>query len=368
MDQDIALFRAYPALKKNLPYVALAQLPTPIDRLPEDLAPGFGENQAFIKRDDVSGEYGGNKVRKLEFLLGDAKVKGAKTTLTYGADGSNHAVATAVYAKRLGMKSISLLFDQPNAAYVRHNLLKSLAYGVEIHHYPTLQEQQEAGPVQKKLHLEQDGVEPYEVPVGGSCALGDVGFVNAAFELYEQVQGGRMPEPDYIYVPSGTMGTGIGLTIGIKALGMKTKVVSVRVNNATRVNDEAMLEQIEACYQCIKQADPSFPDLKFTLEDVCIDSNYFGEAYAKFTPEGYNAIQTLHRHTGILLDGTYSGKAFAAFLHDMEKVHKGKVCLFWNTLNSKDFRAVEQQMDYHNLPETLHKYFETPVQEFDVDD
>lgn len=137
MSGTLPLFEKYPALS-GLPYVRLGLFPTPVQELH-----GLSEsdNRVFIKRDDLSGlEYGGNKVRKLEFALGEAKANGCTDVITFGCDGSNHALATGIYAGKLGMHSISILRTQHNTRYLRKNLLKSAFYGIELHHCETKQE------------------------------------------------------------------------------------------------------------------------------------------------------------------------------------------------------------------------------------
>ena len=131
MSGTLPLFEKYPALS-GLPHVRLGLFPTPVQELH-----GLSEsdNRVFIKRDDLSGlEYGGNKVRKLEFALGEAKANGCTDVITFGCDGSNHALATGIYAGKLGMHSISILRTQHNTRYLRKNLLKSAFYGIELHH------------------------------------------------------------------------------------------------------------------------------------------------------------------------------------------------------------------------------------------
>ena len=137
MSGTLPLFEKYPALS-GLPHVRLGLFPTPVQELH-----GLSEsdNRVFIKRDDLSGlEYGGNKVRKLEFALGEAKANGCTDVITFGCDGSNHALATGIYAGKLGMHSISILRTQHNTRYLRKNLLKSAFYGIELHHCETKQE------------------------------------------------------------------------------------------------------------------------------------------------------------------------------------------------------------------------------------
>ena len=131
----IPVFKHYPLLREKLPYLSLGEFPTPIEKL-ERLGKDMRANQLFIKRDDLSGKfYGGNKIRKLEFILGDALRKNVKEVLTFGFAGSNHAIATAIYAKQVGLKSISMLMPQPNARYVRKNLLMSHYCGAELHQH-----------------------------------------------------------------------------------------------------------------------------------------------------------------------------------------------------------------------------------------
>jgi len=121
----IPLFKQYPSLKEKLPYAQLGEFPTPILRL-NQLGKEVGAEQLYIKNDGVSGlDYGGNKIRKLEFIMGEALRKNAKAVLTFGFAGSNHALATAVYAHKLGLQCISILLAQPNAQYLRKNLLFS---------------------------------------------------------------------------------------------------------------------------------------------------------------------------------------------------------------------------------------------------
>ena len=191
----IPLFEHHQQLACKLPYVALGEFPTPVQKL-DQMGKQLGLESLYIKRDDLNSKaYGGNKIRKLEFILGEALHARAKEVLTFGAAGSNHALATAIYAKQLGLKSISMLVPQPNAQYVRRNLLKSYQCGAELHLYPKI-------PYIKPLtnpiflyqffrHWLKSGRLPRVIPMGGSSSLGVVGFVNAAFELEGQILRGN---------------------------------------------------------------------------------------------------------------------------------------------------------------------------------
>jgi len=363
----IPLFQHYPLLADKLPYVSLGEFPTPVRKL-DQVGKHIGLDNVYIKRDDLSGKvYGGNKIRKLEFLLGDALHAKVKEVLTFGAAGSNHALATAIYAQQLGLKSISMLIPQPNAHYVRRNLLMSYHCGAELHLYPNIPFiTPPAAPAvlyQLLRHRLKCGQFPQVIPFGGSSPLGVVGYVNAAFELKQQILRGEIPEPDYIYVASGSMGTAVGLTLGLRAANSKTRVISVRVNSDNFVNAKAMAKLIHKTNSLLSALAPSFPRLKFSEQDTDIRQDFFGKQYALFTKEGMEAVARMEKNEGIKLDGTYTGKAFAALIDDAGRQDlRDKVVLFWNTFNSRDFSDVIATIDYHQLPRCFHRYFEGEVQ------
>jgi D-cysteine desulfhydrase len=364
----IPLFEQFPALKAKLPYVSLCELPTPIQKL-NRMGEKMGLDQLYVKRDDLTGKiYGGNKVRKLEFILGDALRKGAKETLTFGFAGSNHALATAVYAKHLGLKSISMLLPQHNAHYVRRNLLMSQYCEVELHQHSNKGLLSLAVMVQLLRHRLKKGSVPYFIPPGGSSSLGITGFVNAAFELKSQVERKEIPEPDLIYVGLGTAGTVVGLMIGLKALKMKTRVIPIRVIDKKFIDKTMVIKRYSEANSFLHSMNPSFPKLELSADDFEIRDEYLGSGYAQFTKQGIEAINLMKETEGIKLDGTYTGKTFAALIDDAHKPKhnlKDKVVLFWNTLNSRDFSDSIQNIDYHQLPGTFHQYFEKEVQPLD---
>jgi len=363
----IPLFEHYPLLSRKLPYVSLGKFPTPAQKL-DQLGRRIGMDNLFIKRDDLSGAvYGGNKIRKLEFILGEALRAGAKEVLTFGSAGSNHALATAIYAKQLGLKSISMLVPQPNAHYVRSNLLMSYYVGAELHLYskiPFVTSLTAPAVLYQLLrHRLTKGQFPRVIPMGGSSPLGAVGYVNAALELKEQIMRGKIPEPDYIYVASGSMGTTAGLMLGLRAMNSKTRVVSVRVNSESFVNVKEMVKLIIRTNSLLSSLDPSFPRLEFFECDIDIRHGFFGKQYALFTEEGMEAAAFMKRYSGIKLEGTYTGKAFAAIIDDGKKSSlRDKVLLFWNTYNSLDFSGAIESVDYHQLPRCFHRYFEEEAQ------
>ncbi len=360
----IPLFEKYPTLREKLAYVSLCELPTPVLRLTR-IGEQLGIKHLYLKQDGLTSKhYGGNKIRKLEFLLGEAKQKGYKKVMTFGYSGSNHATATAIHANILGMKSISMLVSQKNADYVRKNLLLSFTANAEIHHYPNRKERARGEKLQKLKHLILDRKPVYTIPLGGSSPPGITGFVNAAFELKSQVDNNLVPEPDLIYIALGSAGTAVGLFLGIKLLGVKTNIVPVRVIEPEITGEERIRSAFSDTIAFLHNHDPSIPLLPFSMDDFAVRDEFLGKGYGKFTDEGIHAIRLLGEMEGIQLDGTYTGKAMAALLQDAASgLLKDKTVLFWNTLNALDFSEKIKDIDYRRLPKKVHWFFESEVQD-----
>lgn len=360
------LFRGYPKLRERLSHIALATLPTPVQKL-ERVGTAIGVDRLYVKRDDLSGTvYGGNKVRKLEFLLGHILGTRAKEVLTYGFAGSNHAVATAIYSGKVGLKCTCLLMPQVNAHYVRRNLLAGFHYQARLRHYrnPSLLLLGILGQLLRgKL---QTGVFPRYIPAGGSCPLGIIGYVNAAMELRDQVLAGELPEPDLLYVPLGSMGTAVGLTLGLRAVGFRTRVIPVRVLEEKMAGTRRMMGLMRKTESLLRRLDPTFPRVRPGGSDLFVRNDCLGEGYARFTEKGASAAGLMKREGGIILNGTYSAKAFSALVDDAERSELvDKTVLFWNTYNSKDLSKVTAGMDFRRIPKGFHRYFEEDVQPLD---
>ena len=160
-------------------------MPTPVERL----ALALDVAEVLVKRDDLtSARYGGNKVRKLDFLLGDALAQGAQSVLTFGAYGSNHALATAVHARALGLEPHVVLSPQEPGPFAARTLLAHAGLETQIHLVDGWDGRREAVHAKRAL-VERDGVAPYIIPMGGTCPLGALGYVSAAFELAEDAPG-----------------------------------------------------------------------------------------------------------------------------------------------------------------------------------
>jgi 1-aminocyclopropane-1-carboxylate deaminase/D-cysteine desulfhydrase-like pyridoxal-dependent ACC family enzyme len=360
-----ALVARYPRLGERLPTVPLGAWPTPVQAAGEAGLPGRCAG-LWIKRDDrCATPYGGNKVRKLEFLLADAIRRGHESVFTFGVAGSNHALATAIYAGQFGLEAHLLLTPQSNSSFVGRNLRMGYWAGARQIHCRT-----EADARRQARLLELRGRSglpaPYRIPGGGSSPLGVVGFVNAGLELATQVRAGLLPEPDVLYVALGTMGTAAGLALGFAAAGLRTRLVFVRVVRADIASPQRFRALYHGAARLLRRADPRFP--LAPLDTTCLEfrNEFFGPGYARFTEEGMDALKFAREAFDIKLEGTYTGKAMAALLADLRAARlEGRHVLFWNTYNSQPMPPEALAIDYRELAPPFHRYFETPFQPLD---
>lgn len=356
---SIALFRAYPKLAQTIPYAPVAELPTPVAHL-ASLGNALGHNALYLKQDDLTGRaYGGNKVRKLAFLLARAREDGAKTVLTFGAAGSNHCVATAIYAREHGLNCISMLVPQVCVPSVRRNLLRGHVAGAELCHFPGVTRLALGTLMKFKDCKLREGRFPSVIPPGGSSPVGALGYVDAAFELREQIEAGVLPMPDVICVASGTMGTAIGLLLGVLAADLPIRIVAVRVAVERFTNEERGRKLFAATNAVLRGNDPAFPLFTFPEHRFSLRHDFMGEGYAVPTEAGEEARTLIESHEGVKLEGTYTAKTLACAIAAVRAgEYAGQTVLFWNTHNSRDFSDAIEGVDYHELPPALHTYFE----------
>jgi D-cysteine desulfhydrase len=343
------LFRTHPALREKVPWVPLGTFPTPVERA-VDLGARLGIGSLWVKRDDLSGEiHGGGKVRKLELLLGEARSTGAGTVLTFGGVGSNHAVATAIYAAQLGMHAVLMLLPEPADDRVRRNLLADLAAGAEL--------RLAHGRAQSELMSQRAtagrDAGAYVIAAGGSSPLGNVGFVNAAFELKDQIDRGEMPAPDVIYLAMGTMGAAVGLAMGLRAAGLETRVTAVRASSPGTSSEARMLAMAAETEAYLRGFDPSLPRLGLRSGDITIAAGYLGAGYGRATEKARSAIRLAREQARLDLEEVYTGKALAALIGDAPRL-SDKVVLFWNTHNSRELPL--RGADPRDLPAELRGY------------
>lgn len=351
------LFEKFPALEKHIPWIELADLPTPVKKL-ENLGSSIGYNNIWMKRDDQSSRlYGGNKVRKLEFVLPDAIRKKRSNILTYGGIGTNHGLATTIHGARLGLKTILIMIDQPLDGHVQENLLLNRHFGAELCYAGS-----RAGALLNtcKYYLTRPGL--YLLPPGGSSVLGSLGYVNAAFELKKQVDAGEMPNPKYIFVTVGSKGTMAGLLLGARLSGLDTTIVGVRVSTQVIPCEANTAKLANNMNKLLHKYDPSIPVTTFNPDEIHIIHDFYGGAYGRATPEGEEARELVWKTEKISLELTYTGKTVAAML-DYIKKHpemNNDPVLYWHTYNGVDLsKIILEDHDYTRLPRPFHRFFET---------
>ena len=357
------LFDNYSRLRDSLPCVQLGMLPTPIMR-PKNLGERYSNKaQLFIKDDGMTGaidnsicSFGGNKIRKMEFLLADALAHGAESVMTYGAIGSNHVVATGASCKQVGLQCTALLTPQDVSNVVKRNMLLMRQNNVEM----ILNPNAEMRNIQKEVIFttqEEGGKKPYFIPTGGSNKIGAIGFVNAAFELKNQIEQGDLPEPDYIYVATGSCGTVAGLTLGLRAAGLQTKVRGfvVEPDNPADPFIARTLKLMLDTNAFLHEKDDQFPLYEWDASDVNLSFDYSGADYGIVTPETERAIALFEQAEGVPLDTTYTGKAAAALIdHLAQDMLKGKVLLFWKTFCSQ---VAEPSISFEQLAPEFQSFF-----------
>lgn len=289
--------------------VALARLPTPVEPLAR-LSAHLGGPQLWVKRDDLTGlGLGGNKLRKLEFLLGEAQALGADAVLTVGALQSNHARQTAAACARLGLDCELILRRSSHAsdAYLNGgNVLLDRLFGARLHVLEA-HESREAHMEVRAAALSAEGMKPYCIPVGGSCGLGNLGYVACAGEILAQSREMAVRFAA-IVTATGSGGTQGGLVAGMKLLGGGVPVIGIAVEG-TRSEQEAL-----AC----RQAGETLQLLGHAVNDieeaVTVMDEFVGAGYARPTDSMREALSLAARFEGLVLDPVYTGKAFAGLV------------------------------------------------------
>jgi len=337
----------------GLPRIALTELPTPVDPAPA-LAAELGLETLLIKHDDLTSPiYGGNKVRKLEFVLGDAVRQGCDSVLTFGAVGSNHALATAIFARQLDLACHVIMTDQPVTPYVARTLRYHALLGTRLElatGYGNLIDVTE-----RLTAAHPTGADRlYRIPWGGSSPLGTIGFVNAAFELAGQC---RDDVPDVLYVACGTMGTVAGLALGLRLAGCTTHIEAVRVVPDNVTTPDGIAKLFVAANRQLREIDPNLPLLDEPLANVSLRGEFFGAGYAEATAECTQAVTLIRRTESIALETTYTGKALAALVHDArERRLAGRRVLFWNPYNARPYPPAVETETGTGLPDWTRRY------------
>jgi len=290
-------------------------LPTPLIEA-SHLSAVLGGPRIFIKRDDLTGlGLGGNKIRKLEFLMADAKAKGADTIITTGGSQSNHALQTAAVARQLGMDVLLILGRGIHPEMQGNQLLNKLLDAKVRIIENTLMDKIDEVLNSAAEELRQRGHKPYIIPMGGTTPLGDVGYVNAALEIYQQLKDQGV-DIQRIFVTDGTGGTHAGLVVGIKYLEMPCQLIGISVS---RNKDRLKSVVAGHAHEVVKLLgmEPSF-----SPDDITVYDDYIGEGYGIITDGCVEAIKLVAQTEGIFLDPVYTGKTMAGLI---DFVRKGRL-------------------------------------------
>ena len=301
----------------RFPRLRLAHLPTPLEPL-ERLSRELGGPHLWIKRDDCTGlAGGGNKTRKLEFLMADAAERGADTVITQGATQSNHARQTAAAAAKLGMHCHLLLEDRaalPDVDYrCNGNVLLDRLHGATLHGFPGGTDMN-AAMEELAEQLRSDGRKPYIVPGGGSNETGALGYVNCAVELLHQANTAGL-EIAHVVHATGSTGTQAGLVTGFSGSNSGIPVLGISVRAQRQEQEERVFGLAERTAEHLGMPGAVRRD------QVVADSDYVGPGYGIPAPDTLEAIRLFARTDGILLDPVYTGKAAAGLI---ALVHEGR--------------------------------------------
>jgi D-cysteine desulfhydrase family pyridoxal phosphate-dependent enzyme len=303
------------------PRIALAVLPTPITdaaRFRDALGGEAKCPRILIKRDDLTAlGLGGNKARKLEYLIADAARQGATTVITTGAVQSNHARMTAAAACIAGMRCVLVLTATNERPAIAGNLLLDKLFGAEIRLVPAVDPmfavgQDEAVVAEVVAEEKAAGRTPYVIPVGGSSGVGVLGYIGGTAELVDQLADASLA-PARLYYASGSRGTQAGLTLGAKLCAAPYRVYGVAVSAGEP-------EKIERAKRIANEAAAllGLPE-RLELTDLFTDQSYIGDGYGIPTPGGLEAIELLAKTEAILLDPCYTSKAMAALIDHVRR-------------------------------------------------
>ena len=317
------LHERFPALVETLPHLALSERPTPVRELT-----GL---DIWVKEDGLfgSGGWGGNKVRKLEWLIPDARHRGRRSILTFGGLGTNWGLATALYAREHGLETALALVDQPVDDHVRAQLTRLEASGARIYRTHTKARTVAMLPWLLARNA-RGGRPPYLLPAGGSSAVGALGYVEAALEIAAQVEDGSLPEPAHVVVPVGTGGTAAGLALGFQLAGLRTRVVGIVVNDQLRLDPPVLARLARRTAKLLERRGARLGPLQLGLEMLDLTRDQIGAGYGHPT-EAAGRAAALAADEQLSLDPVYTAKAMAGLLTLREEGRLGGQVLFVHT-------------------------------------
>jgi D-cysteine desulfhydrase len=309
---------------RALPFLPLLEGPTPAGPVPE----GVLRAGLFHKRDDqASSLYGGNKVRRYEWVLADALDRGARTIVTAGGYASTQVTATIVHGRAAGLDVEAVLFEQPMTRFGREALAVGAREGGVLEHGGGYVRTA----VRAALRLRR-ATRPYLLVPGASTPLPNLGYVDAMLELAQQVERGEIPRPDRILVPAGSGGTAVGIALGVALLDWPTVVTAIRIAEPLVTNGltlRALLAMTARRLETLGLAGAR----RLSRVRIEVDGRFLGDGYGEPTPAALAGMKLVPRLLGVPGEVTYSGKGMAA-LEAWAGAQPTENILYWHTLSS----------------------------------
>jgi len=326
---------------ESLPRFRLADFPTPIHYL-ETLSKAYNGPAIYIKRDDLTSlGMGGNKTRKLEFLIGEALALGKDTLVTAGGLQSNHCRLTAAAACKAGL-ACHLVLNGTRPETPNGNLLLDALFGARVHYCDRKDRDAKLAEVADELSVA--GKQPYVIPVGGSNGTGSVGYVQAMLELDAQLATMQL-QPDAIVFATSSGGTQAGLTLGARVIGFSGQVLGISIDQ-TKTGEAAfppiLSDIVNATARRIGV------DIHMTDDDFLLNCDYLGAGYAMPGELEFDAIKDLAQYEGILVGPVYTARAMGGLIDLIKKntFTKGQTVLFWHTGGTPELFAWADQIGW----------------------
>ncbi len=291
----------------DLPHVGLGSSPTPVRRL-DDLDV---EAEVWLKDEGAYGDgaWGGNKVRKLEWIIPEAHRRGRSTLFTVGGIGTHWGLAAALYGREHGLRTVLGLVDQPVDDHVKDQLRRLEDSGAVLHRYPSVGRLKLAAPWILARHSRR-GRLPYYLPAGGSSPVGTLGYVETALEIASQVASGDLPEPGTVVTAVGSGGTAAGLALGLRLAGLRSRVLGVVVNDSFRLDAVTVSRLARQTSALLRSRGAAVP-IEIGRDDLMASDEWMGQTYGATTPAGAEALD-LASQWGLELEPVYTAKALGA--------------------------------------------------------
>jgi D-cysteine desulfhydrase len=294
----------------RLEHQPLGTGPTPVRRLAADLVGGA---EVWVKDESGYGDggWGGNKVRKLEWILPEARRRGTRTLFTVGGIGTHWGLVAALYGREHGLRTVLGLIDQPVDDHVREQLERLRHSGAELHRCRTPARLKLIAPLLVARAAVRDRHFPMFLPAGGSNPFGALGYVEAAYEIAGQVAAGDLPAPATVVVAVGSGGTAAGLALGLRLAGLDARVFGAVVNDTLPLDSAAISRLANATADLLRQRGATLDVAPVQPGDVTMRDDWLGTEYGDPTPASTSAVTAAAAH-GLSLEPVYTGKSLAA--------------------------------------------------------